>query len=315
MPVIESCFRPPWYLSNCHVQTILPGPRRCQANTGFPAGNGWSCRTGIFWIWTGWNPGAGGLPSSAPDSRETERSGHAPSGRKFSVQRMGCPGLELPRLQRRARHRLQRSYHSGATEDLATVVAHAGQRQIALVGFSIGGNLVLKFLGESPPPATVLAAAAVSAPIDLAATARALDGRPGNRIYLRRLIASLCAKVREKSAAMPDLLSAEGLDRLHGFEHFDERYTAPTHGFLSAEDYWKKCSARQFLAGIRVPTLLVSAKDDPFLTPESFPFPEAQANPNLTLEVPDSGGHLGFLDGEGFWLGRRLPGFLSGFVP
>lgn len=212
-------------------------------------------------------------------------------------------------------NRLRRSYHSGATEDLAAVVAHAGQRRIALVGFSIGGNLVLKFLGESPPPATVLAAAAVSAPIDLAATARALDGRPGNRIYLRRLIASLCAKVREKSAAMPDILSAEGLDRLHGFEHFDERYTAPTHGFLSAEDYWIKCSARQFLAGIRVPTLLVSAKDDPFLTPESFPFPEAQANPNLTLEVPDSGGHLGFLDSRGFWLGRRLPGYLSGFVP
>ena len=212
-------------------------------------------------------------------------------------------------------NRLRRSYHSGATEDLAAVVAHAGQRPIALVGCSIGGNLVLKYLGESPPPATVLAAATVSAPVDLAATARALDGRPGNRIYLRRLIASLCAKVRTKSAAMPELLSTEGLDRLHGFEHFDERYTAPTHGFLSAEDYWRKCSARQFLGGIRVPTLLVSAKDDPFLTPESFPFPEAASNPSLTLEIPDSGGHLGFLDNRGFWLGRRLPGYLSGFVP
>ena len=212
-------------------------------------------------------------------------------------------------------NRLKRSYHSGATEDLAAVVAHAGQRPIALVGCSIGGNLILKFLGESPAPATVLAAAAVSAPVDLASTAKALDTRPGNRIYLRRLIASLSAKVRAKSAAMPELMSVKGLNGLHGFEHFDERYTAPTHGFLSAEDYWKKCSARQFLHAIRVPALLISARDDPFLTPESFPFPEAEKNPLLTLEVPGGGGHLGFLDNRGFWLGRRLPGFLSRLVP
>ncbi len=314
MPVIASSFRPPWYLSNCHVQTILPVLGAVRPTPVFRRERLELLDRDFLdldWLESGCGRLAilcSGLEGNSRDPGMLRLAGSFQSNGwdVLAWNYRGCSG-EL--------NRLRRSYHSGATEDLAAVVAHAGQRRIALVGFSIGGNLVLKFLGESPPPATVLAAAAVSAPIDLAATARALDGRLGNRIYLRRLIASLCAKVREKSAAMPDILSAEGLDRLHGFEHFDERYTAPTHGFLSAEDYWIKCSARQFLAGIRVPTLLVSAKDDPFLTPESFPFPEAQANPNLTLEVPDSGGHLGFLDSRGFWLGRRLPGYLSGFVP
>ena len=212
-------------------------------------------------------------------------------------------------------NRLRRSYHSGASDDLAAVVARAGRRPIALVGLSIGGNLVLKYLGEAPPPGTILAAATVSAPLDLKATVQALDKKPGNRIYLRRLITSLTKKIREKSAVMPDLMRVEGLGSLHGFEHFDDRYTAPIHGFLNAEDYWKKCSSRQFLPGIRVPTLLLSAKDDPFLTHESFPRCAAESHPCLTLEVPDNGGHLGFLDHQGFWLDRRLPEFLSPLVP
>ncbi|MEI6492306.1 MAG: alpha/beta fold hydrolase [Verrucomicrobiota bacterium] len=211
-------------------------------------------------------------------------------------------------------NRLVRSYHSGATEDLAAVVSHAGARPVALVGCSIGGNLMLKYLGEAPPPAHIVGAVAISAPVDLTSTARALDRRPGNRLYLRRLIASLCKKVRTKAAAMPGLINVDGLKGLHGFEHFDDRFTAPIHGFLSAEDYWKKCSARQFLPGIDVPTLLLSAQDDPFLTPEAFPFSEAGNNPQLTLEVPAEGGHLGFVDADGQWIGRRAAEFFSRLI-
>jgi predicted alpha/beta-fold hydrolase len=87
------------------------------------------------------------------------------------------------------------------------------------------------------------------------------------------------------------------------------------HGFLNADDYWTKCSARQFLHAITVPTLLLSAKDDPFLTEAAFPFSEAENNPHLTLEVPARGGHLGFLDGQGSWIGRRIPEFLSCEIP
>ena len=313
VPLVESTFRPPWYLRNCHVQTVLPVLAARGAGTEFrserlelPDGD----FLDLDWIESGHERLAilcSGLEGNSRDAGmlRLARSFAAAGWDVLSWNYRGCSGVL---------NRLVRSYHSGATEDLAAIIAHAGGRPVALVGCSIGGNLVLKYLGEATPPANVLAAAAISAPVDLASTARALDRRPGNRIYLRRLISSLRKKIRAKAAAMPGRISLDGLAGLHGFEHFDDRYTAPTHGFANAEDYWKKCSARQFLHAIGVPALLLSAKDDPFLTPESFPFSEAADNPQLTLEVPGAGGHLGFLDTGGSWIGCRVPGFLSRFV-
>ena len=310
MPIIESRFRPPWYLRNPHIQTILPvlaggggGIEFCRERLELSDGdfldldriNSGHRRLAIL---------CSGLEGNSrdPGMLRLARSFAAGGWDVLAWNYRGCSG-EL--------NRLARSYHSGATEDLAAVIAHAGERPIALVGCSIGGNLVLKYLGEAPPPANILGAAAISAPVDLASTAKALDRVPGNRLYLRRLIASLRAKIRTKAAAMPGRVDLSGLNGLHGFEHFDDRYTAPIHGFLGAGDYWKKCSARQFLHAIHVPTLLLSAKDDPFLTPDSFPFSEAARNPLLTLETPEFGGHLGFLDASGSWINRRVPGFLS----
>ena len=273
MPVVKSLFHPPWYLRNPHVQTFR------RERLELPDGD----FLDLDWIESGHGRLVilcSGLEGNSrdPGMLRLARSFAAYGWDVLSWNYRGCSGVL---------NRLVRSYHSGATEDLETIVAHAGGRSIALVGCSIGGNLVLKYLGEAPPPANVIGAAAISAPVDLASTARALDRRPGNRIYLRR----------------------------HGFEHFDERYTAPTHGFLNAEDYWEKCSARQFLPAIAVPTLFLSAKDDPFLTPEAFPYSEASTNPPLTLEVPEYGGHLGFLDARGPWTGHRIPEFLSRFAP
>ena len=310
MPLVESRFRPPWYLRNRHVQTILP------AMVGRGAGNVFRSERvelpdGDFLDLDRIEAGherlailCSGLEGNSrdPGMLRLARSFEAHGWDVLSWNYRGCSGVL---------NRLARSYHSGATEDLAAVVAHAGVRPLALVGCSIGGNLVLKYLGESPPPAHIIGAAAISAPVDLASTARALDRRPGNRLYLRRLIASLCKKIRAKEAAMPGQISLDGLAGLHGFEHFDDRFTAPIHGFLGAEDYWKKCSARQFLHAIDLPTLLLSARDDPFLTLEAFPFSEAAENPQLTLEVPEFGGHLGFLDRSGQWVGNRVAEFLS----
>lgn len=310
MPILESRFRPPWYLRNAHVQTILPvlagGGGRvdfCRERLELPDGDfldldridSGQRRLAIL---------CSGLEGNSrdPGMVRLARSFATGGWDVLAWNYRGCSGVL---------NRLARSYHSGATEDLAAVIAHAGDRPLALVGCSIGGNLVLKYLGEATPPANILGAAAVSAPVDLASTAKALDRRPGNRLYLRRLIASLCKKVRMKAIAMPGSVDLSGLTALHGFEHFDDRYTAPIHGFLGAEDYWKKCSARQFLHAINVPTLILSAKDDPFLTPDSFPFREAENNPQITLETPGSGGHLGFLDARGSWINRRIPEFLS----
>lgn len=313
MPVLESHFRPQWYLRNCHVQTILPVLATRNARLPFrrerlelPDGD----FLDLDWLEHGHGRLAvlcAGLEGNSLDT------GMARLAWKFATEGWdvlswnyrGCSG---------GLNRLVRSYHSGATEDLADVLVRTQGRPAALVGCSIGGNLVLKYLGEAPPLENIVGAVAISAPVDLASTARALDRKCGNRIYLKRLLAGLCAKVRAKAAAMPGSLDLDALDGLHGFEHFDDRFTAPMHGFSGAADYWTKAAARQFLPSIKVPTLILSAKDDPFLAPASFPDKEAASNPNLFLEVPAHGGHLGFVENLDFssnWADRRAVEFLS----
>jgi uncharacterized protein len=213
-------------------------------------------------------------------------------------------------------NRLPRLYHSGETGDLGAVIDFAATRysRIALVGFSLGGNLTLKYLGESSPHPAIVSAAAISAPLDLAATARSLDRHWGNRIYRRSFIKSLIAKVEAKAVRFPDKFNVSGIRMIRTFEEFDDRYTAPIHGFRDAADYWEKTSARQYLNRITVPTLILNACDDPLLTPESFPVAEAEGNPCLFLEMPKSGGHLGFIDlvrGIEPWSERRVVEFLE----
>jgi predicted alpha/beta-fold hydrolase len=213
-------------------------------------------------------------------------------------------------------NRLVRLYHSGATEDLRPVIerAAANYSRIALIGFSLGGNLTLKYLGEAPPHPAVIAGVAISAPVDLAASARMLDQRWSNRIYLHRFIGSLIAKVEAKALQFPSEIDATGSRALRTFQEFDDRYTSRLHGFRDAADYWKRASARQFLHQITVPALLLNALNDPFLAPECFPFPEAEQSRCLFLEVPASGGHLGFLECVGGlrpWFECRVVQFLE----
>lgn len=213
-------------------------------------------------------------------------------------------------------NRLVRLYHSGATEDLNAVVDYAAENyeRIALIGFSLGGNLTLKYMGEAPPHPSVMAAVAISAPVDLAASARMLDQRWTNRIYLRRFIDSLVTKVEAKALRFPDQIDARGSRSLRTFQEFDDRYTSRLHGFRDAADYWQQASARQFLLRITKPTLVLNARNDPFLAPECFPFPEAEQNPCLFLEAPESGGHLGFLEFAGGlrpWFEDRVVEFLD----
>ena len=213
-------------------------------------------------------------------------------------------------------NRLARFYHSGETGDLGCVVrlAAADSPWIALIGFSLGGNLVLKYLGEAAPHPAIIGAAAISAPIDLASSARALDGRLTNRIYLRRFMKSLTRKVAAKAMRFPDQFDVRRLRSIRSFREFDDRYTSLLHGFRDAEDYWQQSSSRQYLPRITTPTLLLNARNDPFLPEPCFPFAEAESNRFLFLEAPVSGGHLGFIDlHEGFrpWFERRVIGFLA----
>lgn len=196
-------------------------------------------------------------------------------------------------------NRLLRMYHSGATEDLHAVVLHALDKHpaesIDLIGFSLGGNLTLKYLGESPADLSPRLRRAVvfSVPCDLACSSRQLSF-PSNRIYMERFLRAMRAKLREKSRMFPGQLDLTGLDRIRTFQEFDDRFTAPLHGFRDAADYWERNSSRQFLTRIPLPTLLVNAANDPFLGPGCYPREEAETSACFHLEVPETGGHVGF---------------------
>jgi predicted alpha/beta-fold hydrolase len=318
MPVISSQFEPSWPLRNAHLQTVLSSLLGYRTRIAYHRER-LELADGDFldfdWL-TSRNDRLAilshGLEGSSRDGtvRGMAAALHKTGWSVLAWNYRGC-SEEM--------NRLPRLYHSGDTADLGKVVEHAAKRFsiLGLVGFSLGGNLVLKYLGESPPHPAVAAAVAISPPVNLAATAQALDKRKSNRIYLRRLIASLVRKVRAKAKHFPEQIDSRQINGLHGFEDFDGRFTAPIHGFLDAMDYWEKCSSKQFLPAITVPTLILSAQDDPFLTLESFPFTEAEQSTQLYLEAPEAGGHLGFLsslNGEGTWAEKRTAEFLNAAI-
>jgi predicted alpha/beta-fold hydrolase len=211
-----------------------------------------------------------------------------------------------------------RFYHSGATDDLQRVLDYAhslGYASIHLVGFSMGGNLSLLYAGECGRdiPPYVKSVCAFSVPCDLAASADCLARRE-NKIFMWRFLKDLRQKVEAKAIDFPEHISAEGYDEIRTFQQFDDRYTAPIHGFKDAQDYWAKSSCKAVLTQICVPALLVNAKNDPFLPVECFPYEEAKANSWLTLEVPESGGHVGFIElnrSQRYWMEQRAVEFIE----
>ena len=227
----------------------------------------------------------------------------------FCLNFRGCSGEP---------NRLLRFYHSGVTDDLHTVVSHAlkkgGYDEAALVGFSMGGNQTLKYLGEEPDkiPHAVQRAVVFSVPCDLSSSALRL-ARLENRIYMHYFMKGLRGKVREKAVRFPGKIDTHGLSSMKSFIPFDDKYTAPIHGFRDSVDYYRKCASRQFLGAIRIPTLLVQAANDPFLTKSCYPVDEAKANPHLFLEISEHGGHVGFVElgkENVYWSERRAAEFL-----
>ena len=192
-------------------------------------------------------------------------------------------------------------YHAGLTDDLAAVVDAATERgdcAIALIGFSLGGSLVLKYLGERGDEAPICASVSFSVPFDLADCVAQLHRRR-NAFYLHRFLRRFRSKVRAKAAAMPGAIDATGVDRIRDLHAFDERYTAPLHGFDSVEEYWRVNSCLYYLPGIAVPTLVVNGRNDPFLGPRCYPIAEIRGLPGVQLEMPEGGGHVGFPAGGG----------------
>lgn len=201
-------------------------------------------------------------------------------------------------------------YHSGQTSDLLAVIRQLqGRSPIFLAGFSLGGNVVLKLAGELGESARDLIAgvAAVSTPIDLAACVRQLD-RPANFIYSNRFLSRLKQRVRLKERLTPGLFPIQKLGRVKSVYQFDDQFTAFSFGFGTADNYYATQSSNQFLDRIRIPTLLVHAKDDPLVPFEVYGHPAFSQNPCLRLLAVEHGGHLGFVS-KGkprFWLDQVL---------
>ncbi|HEY8512584.1 MAG TPA: alpha/beta fold hydrolase [Cyclobacteriaceae bacterium] len=212
-------------------------------------------------------------------------------------------------------NRTLRFYHSGATDDLHLVVKHAARKgydQINLVGFSLGGNITLKYLGERYTDAVPIhKAVTFSVPMDLASSCRQIS-RPENLIYAYRFLRSLKEKILRKSRLMEGL-DVKYLPGIRTLVQFDDRYTAPLHGFENASDYYHKCSSIRFLDRIETPTLIVNARNDPFLSAECFPRLDDYAF--ITFEAPVQGGHAGFTQFSKnglYWSEERAVQFITG---
>lgn len=218
-------------------------------------------------------------------------------------------------------NRAFRLYNHGEIGDLTTVVHHALRtkpyQQLAFVGFSMGGNITLKYLGTAGDalPDVVSGAAVFSSPTDLHGSVDLLD-QPVNRFYKKRFLKKLGRKIRQKAAQFPDQLDLQKLQYVREWRQFDEAFSAPLGGYRDANDFYTQGSAKNYLPEITVPTLLVNALNDPLLSPSCHPYALAERHPRLFVETPAQGGHVGFLvpKDEFTWAERRALEFLGSYA-
>jgi predicted alpha/beta-fold hydrolase len=323
MPVCTACSyqAPPWFPGG-HLQTIVPRLLRTDPGVRFQRER-LELADGDF-LDIDWLLGPG---SSGPAAGKAVILSHGLEGDSRRSYMLGmAAGLATAGWDVAARNfrgcggesnRLLQFYHSGETEDLHAVVQEClarGYTEIALVGFSMGGNQICCYLGRDPGrvPAQVSAAVGISVPCDLACCSAVL-ARPRSRLYMSYFLRSLRRKMKEKSLRFPGALNLDRLNEIKDFKAFDDRFTAPVFGFRNAEEYWEKASAARFLDGIRVPTLLINAGNDPFMGPGCFPT-RAARNRFLHLLIPREGGHVGFPSPSGrhdAWLWRETAAFLG----
>ena len=314
MPLIKSSFKPsPLFISG-HLATIYSNFFR-KNSVNYVRKRIETPDDDFFHIDTIIKPSAKGtLILGVPGLEGSSHSGymtrlaHDVTGRGYdfiSINHRGCGGEP---------NKLYSSYHSGWTEDLALIIDRYAEKyeRIYLVGYSLGGNIVLKYAGQQGAalhPA-IKKAVAVSSPVDLKGSAIELRKRK-NKIYMNRFLTALKKKTLDKQQKFPGRLRVDAIRKCRNFFDFDNLYTAPAHGFKDAEDYWAKNSARQFLEDIRVPALLLNAKNDPFLSRTCFPVEKAKKSVHFHLEMPQYGGHVAFIGREKRWLEKRILAFLE----
>ena len=316
MPIIQSEFRPAWWLPGAHAQTLWPSLFRRRILPNFTRERV-ELDDGDF-LDLAWSGPAEGRIVLFMHGLEGSLQSHYTGGimrqlnqQGFRVCLMyfrGCSGEP---------NRLPISYHSGKTDDPQRILEHIqsthGKDVFAAVGVSLGGNVLLKWLGEQGETRLLQKAVAVSVPFQLDDAAHRLK-RGLSRVYQRHLLTLLREKYRKKFSRIHSPLDVE-IDSLKTFHQFDDQVTAALHGFDGVDDYYRRSSSRQFIPQIRVPTLILHARHDPFMFPETVPV-EAELPECVWLEMPDHGGHLGFVSGlipgrADYWAEQRIAQWLS----
>lgn len=313
-------WQPPWWCRNRHVQTVW-GPLFRRSRIAFRRER-LATSDGDF-VDLDWLDG----PADAPvllllHGLEGSSTSHYASGMAALAGRRGWRAVVLNfRGCSGEPNRLARFYHSGDTADLDAVVSSLIAREpevpLLLAGFSLGGNVLLKWLGEraEDTPKQVLAATGISVPFDLTACAETLDTGFARVFYTSNFLRTLKSKVREKSRTYPGFVDVAAALGARTFREYDRVVTAPLHGFADERDYWTRSSSGPWLARIRRPVLLISALDDPFIPLASLPDPKGLPD-HVRTEFVAHGGHVGFFDGRWpwraeSWAERRAVEFLA----
>lgn len=301
----ESRFSPPFWLRNPHVQTLWPKFFRKLPTLPLQRERV-ELADGDF-IDLSWSLAGTGPPVLVLHGLEGTLRSHYVLPMMTALDQAGFQAvfMHLRGCSGEA-NRLPRTYHSGASEDLASVLAHlraSGRPVAAAVGFSLGGNLLLKYLGETGTSSLLRAAVAISVPFVLGDAARRLE-QGVSRIYQQYLLNRLRQSYLLKSKTIPSPLRVP-LAQIRTLREYDHLVTAPLNGFAGADDYYRRCSSRGYLSGITTPTLILHAKDDPFMYPHDIPTPD-EVGPGVRLATPAHGGHVGFITGRFPWKTRYL---------
>jgi predicted alpha/beta-fold hydrolase len=309
--VIKSQFRPTWWLKSPHLQTFWPvffGRQRFKGREerfDLPDGD---------FVDLVWGGGDGPLVMVV-HGLEGSIDSHYAAAMMNSLQINGYSAIFMHfRGCSGEPNRFERAYHSGDTADISAVAAHVvevtGKPLHAIIGYSLGANAMLKWLGEAGDDAIPQCAVAVSIPFRLELAAKRLQ-QGGSRIYQSYLLRKMRTAYRRKFSKRPSPLDINP-DELKNFFQFDDQITAPLHGFEGVDDYYRRSSCRQYLGGIQRRTLIIHSSDDPFMYPHAAPEPE-ELSEHVTLELTEHGGHVGFMTGgiPKRWLEKRIIEFLK----
>lgn len=318
----ELHFKPAWWLPNSHFQTLWPSLFRRQIKHLVLKRERLELPDGDF-VDLDWADNKKPCPI-VMILHGLEGSIESPyaKGMLQALQKSGWRGVFMHfRGCSGENNRFARSYHSGDTCDVDYVAREIKRRErsipLAAIGFSLGGNVLVKWLGETGAKNPLTAAVAISVPFELGKVARRIN-RGFSRLYQRHFLHYLRLKMKKKFSDRKAPIPMPPLKQLRTLVDYDNQITAPLHGFKDAEDYYTKSSSRQFISQISIPTLLLQAKDDPFMVDDLLPTQEELPD-QVKLELLDKGGHVGFVSGRfpwaaDYWLEKRVPAFLGKYL-